>query len=299
MKGRNKKEVVQDFVIEEIPCLFESVGTRKKVLYDEDWLKGKGYISKDADGCYRVNQELVKIYNVLDKLFLKIFKDFSYQRLNLPYTYSLETLKKMGYKRHSLCFAKNSEKASREKALIPAACLPAYEAIARVGIDKPTVFTLRNKVFRNEEKCNSIFTLKNFEQREFVKFGEKQDVESFLDASSEKLKELVQKINISASLNISTDIFYQNNSPEKALYQIVSKSKIELRVYLDTIGQNGIPLASCNNHRTHFSKLFNLKYRDNFAHTGCVAFGLSRWALAILLLLGQDALGYLQECVDE
>jgi len=287
--------IINRILSEKLPSLFEHTATLERKPFDDQWLMKKGYVLKGKDGCCEFSSCAIKLREKLDSLFLELFQDENYHPMIFSNQYSLSTLSAMGYDPNALV----CDKTAKNKAFIPAACLPIYEFVGNKGIDDvPTIFSIRNKVRRTEKTYDSIFTLSEFQQREFVIFGTKDHVEEFITRGCEKLKSLVQKINISASLDISNDIFYQDNNPAKALFQIASKSKIELRVRIKTV-PTPIALSSCNNHRTHFSKKFTIQKNKKLLHTGCIAFGLDRWVLASLMLWGKNSFKIIESFFNE
>ena len=68
--------------------------------------------------------------------------------------------------------------------------------------------------------------------------------------------------------------------------QQIKGLKVELRARMNV---KGTPLAisSFNRHETFFSRRFGFRLEDGTdAYSGCVAFGLERWALALAVTLG-------------
>jgi hypothetical protein len=72
------------------------------------------------------------------------------------------------------------------------------------------------------------------------------------------------------------------------LLQQIKGLKIELRAQMDA-KETPLAISSFNLHETFFSRRLDFHLADGMeAHSGCVAFGLERWALALALTLGPD-----------
>ena len=64
--------------------------------------------------------------------------------------------------------------------------------------------------------------------------------------------------------------------------------KHELQLAVDATGRS-IAAASFNHHHDFFGTRFDIRLADGTpAHSGCIAFGLERWVLAILAQHGTD-----------
>ena len=98
-----------------------------------------------------------------------------------------------------------------------------------------------------------------------------------------------QSLQLAVQLDPATDSFFTGGEGRgRKLLQQMKGLKFELRAQMDT---ENAPLAisSFNLHETFFSRRFGFRLADGSdAYSGCVAFGLERWALALALTLGAN-----------
>jgi hypothetical protein len=97
-----------------------------------------------------------------------------------------------------------------------------------------------------------------------------------------------RSINMRVELEPATDTFFGGENRGKKLVQQLKQLKCELSA---PVNAKGTPLAisSFNLHETFFSHRFGFRLADGLdAYSGCVAFGLERWALALAMQLGPD-----------
>lgn len=127
--------------------------------------------------------------------------------------------------------------------------------------------------------------MNEFDMREIVLIGEHKAVRKTLEKLQESIRILLQKLNITFTMNLSSDLFYAGESEEKTLFQLLNKSKIEFRAFSPDL-KKPVPISSVNFHGNHFGKVFRIRKGDKYVYSGCVAFGLQRWALIFLNYYG-------------
>ena len=72
------------------------------------------------------------------------------------------------------------------------------------------------------------------------------------------------------------------------LLQQIKQLKYEIRAPLGACGTE-LAIASFNLHETFFSRRFGFGMANRTAtHSGCIALGLERWALALAIQLGPE-----------
>jgi hypothetical protein len=105
----------------------------------------------------------------------------------------------------------------------------------------------------------------------------------------DRILALAQSLRLAVQLDVATDSFFAGGEARgRKLLQQIKGLKFELRAQMDA---EGTPLAisSFNLHETFFSRRFGFHLADGTnPHSGCVAFGLERWALALALTLGPN-----------
>jgi seryl-tRNA synthetase len=126
-----------------------------------------------------------------------------------------------------------------------------------------------------------------FHQRELVRFGDPDLVQSWRDRWSEHAVGLLQGLGLDASLDVASDPFFGRGGRMLARSQRAQALKLEVAVPIG--GDEPTAVASFNCHRDHFSALYELSAETGGpVHTACVGFGLERITLALLHRHGCD-----------
>ncbi len=88
-------------------------------------------------------------------------------------------------------------------------------------------------------------------------------------------------------MEIANDPFFTNDFQVKASFQRNQEMKYELRLTIPYLDKS-IACSSVNFHSNTFGNAFNIKMGKRPAVTGCVGFGIERWAFAFLAQFGLD-----------
>ncbi len=173
--------------------------------------------------------------------------------------------------------------------LAPAACYPIYPIAAERGPvpDSGLVFDVACDCFRREPS-RDIDRFQSFRMREFVCIGSPERIQAFRGQWVERAKGLADLLGLSYRVDLASDPFFGRAGQLVAISQIEQSLKFELLVPIRSEEQ---PTAcmSFNYHREHFGHVWGLKTRDGEeAHTGCVAFGMDRLAVALFATHGTD-----------
>jgi len=173
--------------------------------------------------------------------------------------------------------------------LSPAACYPVYPIAASRGA--PPVGGLRFDVaadcFRREPSRH-LDRLQSFRMREYVCIGTPDDVAAFRDRWMVKAQAIAGDLGLSFRIDHASDPFFGRVGQIKAVSQKQQSLKFELLVPLRSEEQ---PTAcmSFNYHREHFGTTWGIADAEGApAHTGCVAFGMDRLAVALFHTHGVD-----------
>jgi seryl-tRNA synthetase len=174
-------------------------------------------------------------------------------------------------------------------ALLPAACHPAYPAIARRGVVPRDGLTLdlgAACVFRNEPSPDPA-RLQVFHQRELVRIGAEEQVLEWRGRWIERAAEILGSLELDASFEIATDPFFGRSGRLLAEGQRAATLKYEA---LLPVGRGSpVAVASFNHHRDHFGRVFGLlRPEGDVAYAACVGFGLERIAIALFARHGCD-----------
>lgn len=174
-------------------------------------------------------------------------------------------------------------------ALLPAACFPAYPAIAQRGVLSSDGITLdlgATCVYRNEPSDDPA-RLQVFHQRELVRMGSETQVLTWRERWMERAADIYGQVQLDATFAVATDPFFGRGGLLLARNQRDAKMKYEAVVSI--AGVSGQAVSSFNYHRDQLGKIFGLVCADGcVAHTACVGFGLERIVISLFDRHGCD-----------
>ena len=173
--------------------------------------------------------------------------------------------------------------------LSPAACYPIYPLAAERGTipAKGLIFDVACDCFRHEPSLN-IDRMQSFRMREYVFIGAPDQVTAFRARWIRRAQGIAQQLGLEHSLASASDPFFGRVGKIMAVSQIEQELKLEMLIPVRSAEQ---PTAcmSFNCHQDHFGATWDLRTQDGaVAHTGCVAFGIDRLALALLAQHGLE-----------
>ena len=171
----------------------------------------------------------------------------------------------------------------------PTVCIQLYEILRNQSLPSKYCATVKGKCFRNEYiKTSSLERLREFWMREIILIGDKDFVLEAREDIMNKTAALVEELGLTGVLEVASDPFFTSQYLNKTFFQKVSELKYELNLDLNSDG-NAIAVSSFNIHQTHFTDAFTLKSNENGElWTGCCAYGIERFAYAILCQYGID-----------
>ncbi|MVP01585.1 hypothetical protein [Paenibacillus lutrae] len=171
----------------------------------------------------------------------------------------------------------------------PSTCYHCYEGLQGETLDSEgIVVTAIAKCHRFESKNHSDFgRLLDFSMREIIFVGKPDFVKENRLKSIEYLKELAVEWEVDSLLEIANDPFFTNDFQVKASFQRNQEMKYELRLTIPYLDKS-IACSSVNFHSNTFGNAFDIKVGKRAAVTGCVGFGIERWAFAFLAQYGMD-----------
>jgi seryl-tRNA synthetase len=174
--------------------------------------------------------------------------------------------------------------------LSPAACYPVYPLAARRGAvpAKGLQFDVASDCFRREPS-KDLDRLQSFRMREYVRIGTPEQVEDFRRRWMEWAPDFAGRLGLSCRIEQASDPFFGRGGKLMAMSQIEQALKFELLIPVRAAEQ---PTAcmSFNNHRDHFATAWDLREAAGATvHTGCVAFGIDRLALALFATHGAQS----------
>ncbi len=173
--------------------------------------------------------------------------------------------------------------------LTPAACYPVYPIAASRGAipNGGLRFDVAADCFRREPS-RALDRLQSFRMREYVCIGTPEDVTEFRERWMVRAGAMATLLGLDYAVDQANDPFFGRVGQMMAVSQRQQSLKFELLI---PILSSDKPTAcmSFNNHRDHFGQVWNMRCADGeLAHTGCVAFGMDRLAIARFANHGTD-----------
>ncbi|MFY9695382.1 MAG: amino acid--[acyl-carrier-protein] ligase [Xanthobacteraceae bacterium] len=179
--------------------------------------------------------------------------------------------------------------AAADLVLSPAACYPVYPLVASRG-SVPAgglVFDVACDCFRREPS-KMLDRLQSFRMREYVCIGGPEQIHDFRARWMKRAEGFAGQLALPYRIEQASDPFFGRGAKMMAMSQVEQELKFELLVPVHSDEQ---PTAcmSFNYHRDHFGTTWNLRTAVGApAHTGCVAFGIDRLALALFATHGLE-----------
>jgi seryl-tRNA synthetase len=289
-------------------------GTAGERIFLEDLIRYGHFIPLGEPGIYGRGEIFEEVRNRFDDLVTRVGAGDYPERLRFPPVIPRRTLEKAGYLKSfpHLCgavfsFAGNhsaavdlAERADRgerwgmhlsmtDVALVPAACYPAYPAIALRGPLPKGGVTLDLGgcyVFRNEPSGDPA-RLQVFHQREMVRMGEAEEVRDWREAWMSRARDMFDELGLAATLDVAADPFFGRGGKFLANAQREERLKFEFAARIASPEPTAI--ASFNFHHEHFGSVFGIRLPDGrTANTACLGFGLERIILAMFRAHGMD-----------
>ncbi len=292
-------------------------------------LVGRGDISEYNEGYFALTGKLLKHMKIIDQSLLELSKEFNSEEVVFPITTQISNLNKHDFFKQTPQFANfistlkedlenisdfsndlSSEAGEfkfKEHIHTPtcmcrsAVCLNSYPRFENKIFDSGESIALTSvgKVFRNESKnVQSLERLHEFSMREIIFFGSADYVDNSLKKCAQWCVDFVKKFKLNSIVQSANDPFFAENFATLQFYQVSQVSKYELKL-LNPFSKNQVSCASLNNHGTHFSKAFNIKFdKNDFIFTGCAGWGLERCIFMIYAQYGIDEENWPKELKD-
>ena len=186
-----------------------------------------------------------------------------------------------------------------ELVLAPAACYPVYPIAAGRGPlpRDGRLFDVASYCFRREP-ADDPDRLQAFRMREYVCVGAGDQVLDFRTRWMSRLESMVKLLSLPYRIAPASDPFFGRVGQLAALNQLEQNLKFELLI---PVQSDEAPTAcmSFNYHRDHFGANWGIYASDGTtAHTGCVAFGMERLALALFAVHGIERLEWPSQVRD-
>ncbi len=276
-----------------------------------DGLAQKLFMPSGVDGVYGRTGEYESVVEALAVLISSHRPDRA-EVFRFPPVMSRASLEKQGYL-HSfpnligaVCCLEGSEKEIAKSAaknelggnwtedlvpadlvLAPAACYPIYPIAAERGVvpDEGYIFDVAADCFRHEPSRH-VDRFQTFRMREYVRIGTPEQIQAFRDPWIERAKGIADVIGLPYTVDVANDPFFGRVGTMMATQQRADALKFELLV---PVRAKDTPTAcmSFNYHKEHFGEVWGLaNAKGDVLHTGCVAFGMDRLAVALFAIHG-------------
>jgi seryl-tRNA synthetase len=266
------------------------------------------FIPSGEAGVYGRGSVFEDIRTRLDAFISRIAARDDAEQLRFPPIISKRTLEKAGYLKSfpNLCGAIYSFKGNEAAALdlmerahcgddwsmhltmtdvvlVPAACYPAYPAVALRGRLPKGGLRLDlggSYVFRNEPSGNPA-RLQMFHQREMIRIGTAENVIEWREMWIDRAKCILDQLGLRAKMEIASDPFFGRGG--KLLASSQRELGLKFEVLVPIASSEPTAVSSFNFHQDHFGSAFGIVLDDgSVANSACLGFGLERITLALI-----------------
>ena len=284
-----------------------AIGTPEEQAFLAELIAEGHILPSGEPGVYGRGMVFEDVRNAFDALVTRIGAADMPERPRFPPVIPRRTLEKAGYLKSfpHLCGAIFSfagketeamtlvERASRgedwsmhlsmtDVVLVPAACYPAYPAMALRGPLPQGGVTLDlggSYVFRNEPSGDPA-RLQMFHQREMVRIGTEVEVLAWRETWMARATNIFNQVGLNATLDVASDPFFGRGGKMLAKSQLAQGLKFEVLVPIASPGPTAV--SSFNYHQEHFGTAFGIQLHDgSVANSACLGFGLERITLAL------------------
>jgi seryl-tRNA synthetase len=271
-----------------------------------------GYVFAAPEGQIASEGPFLAVCEFLDRYFVGLAARFQARRQSYPATLPIDVARRLGYfssfpqlstfavpfrsGRAASRFGANPRQKLRglpdpRHLLSPAVCYHTYHWLQNREIpSQPYCVTAAGRCFRFEgpaKQRRPLERLWNFTMREIVFFGTAKQVETTRRRLMVAVCRFLPVVRIDGSLREATDPFFLPATRGQRLLQQLRQLKYELTA--KTAPGRDMALASFNHHGDFFGRRMNIRLPDgDVVHSGCVAFGLERWAYAFFCQNGLD-----------
>lgn len=181
-------------------------------------------------------------------------------------------------------FPRRAIKVGREGLFLPpATCYRLFQSLQGTDLPKPTAVTLTGPCFRREPRYDW-GRRRAFTMREIVFLGNEDSAAEARNALSRSSLRLALRLGLEARLEEAEDPFFTTAGRGKRILQRLLGLKLEV---VAPLAGDLLALASFNLHQDFFGTRLGIRVEDRPAWTGCAAWGIERWRLAIESRWGQ------------
>lgn len=185
------------------------------------------------------------------------------------------------------------------KMLSPATCFHFYEDNADTVREANSAILAKSHCYRHEASWRMApHRLQEFDMLELVLVGDEGYVENVRGEMIARIWELFGHLGLKGFVETASDPFYFPSDAVKSNYQIMAATKYEFVAVTEPAFQCAV--ASFNNVGNSLCKNFNIRLASgDFAHSGCIAFGLDRVVVALCWAHGCSLEHWPASVIDE
>jgi len=294
--------------------LFERRTARARFASPVEALEARGDVRPAGAGQVALGGMALDVLRAVDRTVVRWAHSLGAAERRYPSLIPLDVLERAGqvesFPQHLTLAAPydaaplSADERAPRHALAPAVCYHAYpEWEGRTLGPAPSVLTACGRCYRYEGAHHaSLERLWEFTMREIIVLGAREQVESVRQSLVRRVTELATTLELDAAVESATDPFFAAGDEGRRLMQQAGALKYELLLTVDAYGR-AVAAASFNHHHDFFSTRFHIQLANGgAAHSGCIAFGLERWVLALLAQHGVDERAWpaaVREWLDE
>jgi len=272
--------------------VFERRGERSRFASPIDALVKRGDLRLTSAGQVALSGLALRVFHAIDRTVARWARELGAAERRYPSMIDRAVLERAGRVDH-LTLVTPSERSDSKAAtaplgvttvLAPAVCYHTYPELEGMTLGPDAeVLTAVGRCYRHEDgQYVPLERLWDFTMREIIILGARDQVEAQRQSLVRQVGELVTLLELDGSVEPATDPFFAAGDEGRRLMQQAGALKHELRLAVDATGRT-IAAASFNHHHDYFGTRFAIKLMSGVpAHSGCVAFGLERWVLAVL-----------------
>lgn len=247
-------------------------------------LQRRGEIVFTTSGALLLSGLPLRLFRWIDRQLLEL--GGAIDEISCPSLIAPQVLERAGYFESFPHGATRVEGGPHSGSLAPAVCYHCFAKLTDARLEAPVAITCRGTCYRHENGAtDTIGRLWEFTMREFVLIASPELVEEQRRSWIDKVRSFAGSIGLRGEIRSATDPFFGTAGRGRKLLQQLKHLKYEFSV--DVLDGSRRALASFNLHETFFTSRFGIKMAGAAqTHSGCVAFGLERWMLAILAQRG-------------
>jgi seryl-tRNA synthetase len=247
-------------------------------------LRRRGEIALTADGALLLAGLPLRLLRWIDAQLLKSAGSIS--EIQCPSLIERKVLERASYFESFPHGATRVETRKRSGLLAPAVCYHCFANLVNAHLETPVAITCIGKCYRREhEATDAVGRLWEFTMREFVSVATPELVQEGRRNWMKKVRSFADSIGLEGEIEIASDPFFGNVGRGRKLLQQIKELKYEFSVVMPD--GTKLALASFNLHEAFFTSRFAITLRgESKTYSGCVAFGLERWMLAVLAQCG-------------